>query len=173
MNLLITGAPGIGKTTLTIKVADRLRDLHPVGFYTREIRLHGGRQGFEAVALDGSRQLLAHIGIESPHRVGKYGVDTVGFERFLAGLDLTADSASPIILDEIGRMECFSARFNALVAELLVSGRPILATVALRGSGLIASVKKRPDIQLYELTVKNRNELADDLTAALRRIAMQ
>jgi GTP1/Obg family GTP-binding protein len=37
-NILITGIPGIGKTTLIRKIADALRHIHPVGFYTAEIR---------------------------------------------------------------------------------------------------------------------------------------
>jgi nucleoside-triphosphatase THEP1 len=39
MNILINGAPGTGKTTLFRKLASELQYLHPVGFYTEEIKL--------------------------------------------------------------------------------------------------------------------------------------
>ena len=40
-NLLVTGLPGVGKTTLIKKLSDALESLHPVGFYTEEIREAG------------------------------------------------------------------------------------------------------------------------------------
>jgi len=35
-NILITGQPGIGKTTFIKKLAEELKVLHPSGFYTTE-----------------------------------------------------------------------------------------------------------------------------------------
>ena len=40
-NLLITGLPGVGKTTLVKKLSEALKSLYPVGFYTEEIRERG------------------------------------------------------------------------------------------------------------------------------------
>ena len=37
-NILITGLPGVGKTTLIKKLTEALKDFDPVGFYTEEIR---------------------------------------------------------------------------------------------------------------------------------------
>ena len=169
-NIVLTGAPGVGKTTLVIAVATRLAPCRPVGFYTREIRLDGLRTGFEAIALDSRRTRLAHVDHASPHRVGRYGVDTPGFERFLASLHFVADPARPVILDEIGRMECFSARFRELAQVILDSQAPLLATVALRGSGLIAAVKARPDIQLIDVTIKNRNDLGSEIVTLMQSL---
>ena len=71
-NLLITGLPGVGKTTLMKRISEALMDLNPVGFYTEEIREEGIRKGFELVSLDGRRAILSHTDIRSPYRVGKY-----------------------------------------------------------------------------------------------------
>jgi nucleoside-triphosphatase THEP1 len=40
-NILLTGVPGVGKTTLMITLSESLRELNPVGFYTEEIRGRG------------------------------------------------------------------------------------------------------------------------------------
>jgi nucleoside-triphosphatase THEP1 len=48
-HLLLTGSPGIGKTTVVRPLAERL-PLRLGGFYTEEIREAGGRQGFRAIA---------------------------------------------------------------------------------------------------------------------------
>lgn len=162
-NILLTGVPGVGKTTLITEVAERLAALRPVGFFTREIRERGLRRGFEAVSLDGRRTVLAHIDYPSIFRVGKYGVDIPAFEDFLASLPLDQSHSGLVILDEIGKMECFSGRFRDLVVTLLESPAILLSTVALRGGGLIAQVKARSDIDLIEVTPKNRNDLISSL----------
>ena len=45
-NLLITGLPGTGKTTVVMRLADRLKRVKAAGFYTEEIRTGGARNGF-------------------------------------------------------------------------------------------------------------------------------
>lgn len=86
------------------------------------------------------------------------------------GLPLDSLPPGPVIIDEIGRMECFSSRFRELVPALLDWPGPLLATVALRSSGFIAQVKARTDIRLVEITLKNRNDLISGLTDRLKTL---
>src|SRR5271157_3767665 len=74
-NLLLTGLPGCGKTTVLERVAEHLGDLRLAGFLTLELREHGQRVGFEAVGLGGRRAILAHIRFRSLVSVGRYGVE--------------------------------------------------------------------------------------------------
>lgn len=106
--LLITGLPGVGKTTLVRKLAARLGPLRPVGFFTEEVREGGVRKGFEWVGFDGRRGTLAHVRFSSRYRVGKYRVNVDGFERFLEGVPFLAPDTKLVVIDEIGKMECFS-----------------------------------------------------------------
>ncbi|UCG34360.1 MAG: hypothetical protein JSU68_06915, partial [Phycisphaerales bacterium] len=78
---LLTGAPGIGKTTVLIRLAERLGNLRIAGFYTEEVREAARRQGFRAVTFAGKTAMLAHVRTKSRHRVGRYGVDVSAFER--------------------------------------------------------------------------------------------
>lgn len=167
-HILITGPPGIGKTTLVIKLAQMLKPLHPVGFYTAEIRKAGRRTGFSLVSLDDRRQVLASVQVTSRRRVGRYGVDVAGFEAFLASLDFFAETPKLVIIDEIGKMECFSEKFRDLVMEVLGSPNLLLATIAARGPGFIARVKARPDVKLFTVTVQNRDCLQDEILAEIR-----
>jgi nucleoside-triphosphatase len=141
------------------KLSEELKHLHPAGFYTEEIREAGQRKGFELISLDGKRGLLSHVEIRSPYRVGKYKVDIESFENFLNSIPFFDPSTHPIIIDEIGKMECLSDPFKNLLKKIFDSGKLVIATIALKGSGLIAEIKEREDIQLFEMTKHNRDSL--------------
>ena len=161
---LLTGTPGVGKTTLIRKLVARLPTQSMAGFYTREIRSGKKRCGFELLGLDGRRGILAHVDLKCQQRVGRYGVDTAGFEAFLQELDLLHPRVALVVIDEIGKMELFSTRFQALVRRVLDSDKSLLASVARHGGGLIREIKQRPDVHLVEVTLHNRNHLKAILT---------
>ena len=152
--ILLTGSPGIGKTTLIRKVAADLSHRRPVGFYTAEIRERGARTGFELVSLDGRRGVLSHV-------------DVAGFDRFLDTIHWLEQDPGLIVIDEIGKMECFSEKFQSLVRRILDADTHVLATVARRGSGLIAEVKQRSDVELLEITARNRDSLRGEIVGRL------
>jgi len=166
--LLITGTPGIGKTTVVKKVIAALADLTLAGFYTEEIRVHNVRQGFRLVTLQGKSLVMAHVDRDSAYRVGKYGVDVKSIDAAVS-MTLSAERQTGVfIIDEIGKMECFSALFVQKMNALLASGKPVVATVALRGAGFIAEVKKREGVALWEITKKNRNDMTGKVAAWIR-----
>ena len=156
---LITGKPGVGKTTLVQKIIKQMGSVNMAGFCTSEIRCTGSRQGFELQGLNGGRRTLAHVKIDSRYRVGRYGVDKGGFEEFLATLDLLNPEVVLIVIDEIGKMELFSNRFRNLVCDALNSNKQVLATIALKGNDFIREIIQRIDIHLLEVTHANRDRL--------------
>ena len=156
---LITGKPGVGKTTLVQKIIKRMGSINMAGFYTSEIRSAGSRLGFELQGLNGGYRTLAHVEIDSRHRVGRYGVDKDGFEEFLATLDLLNPDVELIVIDEIGKMELFSYRFRSLVCDALSADKQVLATIPLKGNEFIREIKQRLDIKLLEVAHANRDRL--------------
>ena len=159
--ILLTGRPGIGKTTVVRRLAELLPGRAIAGFYTDEIRLVGKRQGFRVTAFSGATEILAHIEARSPHRVGRYGVDIEAFEQIV--LPELGRPTDVLLIDEIGKMECFSPRFVRAMHELLDRSTPIIATVALSGTGFISDVKRRSDVELQQVTAQNRDRLPTQL----------
>jgi nucleoside-triphosphatase len=72
-----------------------------------------------------------------------------------------------VMIDEVGKMECFSKKFVALVSGLLESEPLFIATVAIRGGGLIAEIKKRTDIQLIEVNRNNQDRITEQVLKLL------
>jgi nucleoside-triphosphatase len=168
--LLITGTPGIGKTTVIRRVADGVKATGRRGFYTEEIRDHGERRGFRLVGFGGTQQIIAHVDFPKSHCVGKYGVDLETLDE-AAGLLRPDAKARVFIVDEIGKMECLSECFVTAMRALLSGSNPVVASVGMRGGGLIAEVKRRPGCELWQVTHDNRDELPDRILNWLAKTA--
>ena len=164
---LITGKPGVGKTTLVQKIIKRMGSVNMAGFCTAEIRCTGSRLGFELQGLNGGYRTLAHVDIDSEYRVGRYGVDKDGFEEFLATLDLLNPDVELIVIDEIGKMELFSNRFRNLVCDTLNADTQVLATIPLKGSDFFREIRQRLDTHLLEVTHANRDRLPEEIVEEL------
>lgn len=161
--LLLTGSPGVGKTTVLRQLATRLAHLRCSGFYTEELREQGCRSGFRLVTLDGECRILAHAGFSGRPRVSRYGVDMDAIAAVARRVLAPRPEVELYLVDEIGRMECLSHDFTEAMTALLDSDRPVVATIALRGDGFIGKVKRRPDVELREVTRGNRAGLAERL----------
>jgi len=166
--LLLTGRPGAGKTTALRHAADLLRGRRVGGFYTEEIRERGQRRGFRAVGFDGRAWDLAHVDFrDAAARVGRYGVD-VGVMDAVAETLRPRHGVDAWLVDEIGRMECLSPTFVTAMRALLAGAAPVVATVAQRGGGFIAEVKRRPDAELRTVTHATRDALPADIAEWLQ-----
>jgi len=168
-NVLLTGLPGCGKTTLVRRLVKLLDSKRLAGFHTDEIREHGHRVGFTAVGLGGLSATLAHVDFHGPHRVGRYGVDLESFEAIVeAELNRQPGDVGAFVVDEIGKMECMSPVFVEAVVRILDGPVPVLATIAAKGGGFITQVKARPDVEIVTVTAANRDRLPDELASRFR-----
>lgn len=157
--LLVTGVPGCGKTTIVKKVAAALAGKRIRGFVTGELRERGRRVGFEISTFADEKRLLAHVDIDSRHRVARYGVDVDALDAIVDTALILGDAIDVYLIDEIGKMECLSRKFCTAVRNLLDSGQPLVATVGLRGGGFIAEVKNRDDVEVWTVTNANRSDM--------------
>lgn len=168
--LLLTGSPGIGKTTVIRRVAEHLKERRLGGFFTEEIRERGQRRGFRLVGFDGTEKVIAHVGFSKEHCVGKYGVDVRATDE--ADSLLAPDFKSELYLvDEIGKMECQSCRFVNAMRALLTGPKPVVATIALRGRGFIEEAKNAEGLTIWEVIHANRENLPTDVLLWLNDVA--
>ncbi|HEY3358125.1 MAG TPA: nucleoside-triphosphatase [Polyangia bacterium] len=163
--LLLTGGPGVGKTTVLRRVAAALTARRLRGFLTDEVREQGVRVGFAITSFDGTTATVAHVHARSPHRVGRYGVDLTALADVVARA-LSRDPAPEVFLvDEIGKMECLSPAFVREITRILDGDAVTVATIALHGGAFIADVKNRPDVEVWELTRESRDAMPERIVA--------
>ncbi len=158
-NIFLTGAPSSGKTTVIKKIIEKL-DHSANGFYTEEERVDGKRVGFLMKTLSGKTGYLAHQDIKSDFSIRRYGVSIGNIEN-IAVPSITPTKNNIIILDEVGKMECFSLAFKQAATNALDAPNIVIGTITLGGDIFIHDLKKREDIEIYEVTESNRDLLPD------------
>ena len=169
MKIILTGQPGIGKTTLILKVLERC-GLDAGGFYTKELRERGKRVGFGITSLSGEQSILAHRNFKGRYRVGRYGVDLDALEDVgVKSIEEAIEGRELIVVDEIGKMELFSKRFAGAVTRAVESGKHLLATVMKRHHPFADALKARNDVRVIEVTYENRDGLVGDIASLIKR----
>jgi nucleoside-triphosphatase len=164
---LLTGRPGSGKTSLIKQVVAKMGD-RAGGFYTEEIRSGGTRLGFKLVTLYGQEAVLAHTSTRSPHRVNKYGVDINSLDRVgVNALSKAAQECPLVIIDEIGKMELFSANFREAVLKIISSGKKVLGTIMLSSHPWADLIKQKSLVKLIEVTRANHPQVLKELSSWL------
>jgi len=164
-NLLVTGRPGIGKTTCVMRTVDilRARGVDAGGMVTLEVRREGARIGFKIVDLaTGEEAWLARVGAPGRIRVGRYTVLLENLEEVGVGAIRRAiEGADVVVIDEIGPMELKSRKFREAAWEALESPKPVLATIHVAASRhpFGRQVYTRGDVEAYGLNYRNRGEM--------------
>ncbi|XP_002739152.2 cancer-related nucleoside-triphosphatase homolog [Saccoglossus kowalevskii] len=180
-HVILTGPPGVGKTTLIQRVTEKLQSysVSVQGFYTEEVRGgHGKRVGFDVVTLDGKRGTLARVsqGGSGGYRVGQYKVDLSSFEHTALPVLATkkTEGKSPIyVIDEIGKMEMFSDSFKVQVQSILNQGITVLATIPIpkaRPLLFVEEIRSRQDVKIFTVTKENRDNLLTNIVDTIMEI---
>jgi nucleoside-triphosphatase len=73
------------------------------------------------------------------------------------------------LIDEVGKMECHCPQFISSMRKLLDGPVPLVASLASRGGGFIAEVKRRLDVQIVDVTQGNREILPGEIAAWIKQ----
>jgi len=163
--VIVTGRPGVGKTTLVRRVVNKLHEdgYNIVGFFCPEVRRGGRRIGFKIVSLDGKLEawLAKTENCDGP-RVGRYNTCREAEDVARSVLE-RLDKASLVVVDEIGPMELKLMGVREAILRILRSKKPGLFVVHERLSDReILSLLRRHG-NWYRVTVENRDALVDEV----------
>ena len=160
VNILLTGLPGSGKTTLINKIRKRL-NLQAIGFVTNEVRDQGRRIGFNIETISGIKLPLASkFNHSSRYRVASYGVYLENLNTIVEQLEkeLQETNHDIVVIDEIGKMELFSTKFVHFL-DYCLDSQQVLGTIMLKDNAYTKNIKQRSDTEVFHLNEENRDSV--------------
>jgi nucleoside-triphosphatase len=171
--IFLTGRPGIGKTSILLRVIKILKDegLIVGGMVSQEARQGASRVGFRLIDITNGREgWLAHIHQESGPSVGKYRVNLHDLQYIgVRAISSAIDTADIIVIDEIGPMELFSTAFKEAVKRAIESSKILIAVLHYRSRDpLISTIRTTPHIHIFEVTLMNRQHLHKTIIHMIR-----
>lgn len=163
-NIFLTGKPGIGKTTAIKRVIEllKLNKIPVSGFFSEEERDKSGQRiGFLIKTISGETATLAScVQKMSGPKVGKYTVNLKGIDE--CAVPSMEKSEGIIIVDEIGKMEMFSKKFNETILKILYKGC-VIGTIMEKPNDFADKIKKRDDVKIIQITLSNRNKIPEEI----------
>ena len=163
--IVLTGAPGVGKTTAVIRVARALKErgVKVGGIVSRELRINNMRVGFEFIDLTSNgRSVLASITGNGP-KVGKYFVNIAGCHFAAERLTNAVRNSDVIVCDEIGPMELKSKEFIDSVKNLLEVDKKVIVVVHQKLQHPLTDEFRNKSSLLINLDLKNREKVNEIL----------
>ena len=163
--IVLTGAPGVGKTTAVIRVARALKErgVKVGGIVSRELRINNVRIGFEFIDLTSNdRSVLASITGNGP-KVGKYFVNVAGCRFAAERLTNAVRNSDVIICDEIGPMELKSKEFIDSVKNLLEVDKKVIVVVHQKLQHPLTDEFRNKSSLLIDLDLENREKVNEIL----------
>ena len=171
--ILITGPPRCGKSTLISKLIDYYckRNFIIHGFLTPEVKKDTTRMGFDVEDIfSGEKARLARVGnYPTKFKLGKYKVFIEEFENIISKLaNINNLKVDLICIDEIGKMELFSVKFQEWLKYLFSSNISIIATIGLKLTHPIKDfILNLPNLMLFNLTRKNFDEIFEEIISII------
>jgi len=168
-NILITGMPRSGKSTLLKKVIQNYDN--KVGFVTNEVCENKKRVGFEIETQTGQKAVLSNVNFKTNFKVSRYFVNIANLDKIIPKVSEFHNN-DLLFLDEIGQMELFSEKFKQLVLKYLDSLNICIVTLSkVYNDPFTEQLKNRGDIILLEIDEETRDAKEKYIEALLKKIA--
>ncbi|MDK6027848.1 nucleoside-triphosphatase [Ignisphaera sp. 4213-co] len=179
--IAITGEPGVGKTTLLLKLVEYLRSMNVTvyGFYCPEVREGGKRIGFRIVDIAKNNQgwlaLIPEKAIEMGYdiaflkRIGRYVL--INYEAEKVGREALKMQCKNCVLaiDEIGPMELSIEGLRREIIQAIKNCDHLLITLHrnMRDRDILKLLQSK-NTEIITLTKFNRDKMFNEMVNKLK-----
>jgi len=163
MNIILTGKPGIGKSTA---IATYIKSFGSNALWmltTEVLGQSGQRVGFKSATSTGHKRLVSHKSdIHSDVMIGSNYVDTVALHEIVSIINDEVQNSNPdmIILDEIGPIQLSDITFIKVFDTIFESNINLLASMHIYDERLM-KYRQSPGAINVSVSEKNRDELPE------------
>lgn len=160
----ISGTLGIGKTETLREIINMLEDenISVGGMLTDRILEKNRQVGFQVMDWDTKEKaVFAHLNIDSDISVKGYNLDLDALDEVgVKAIETAAKEKDVILVDEAGKMEVKSDKFNKVVKQAMKVEKPMILTFYKKSRNpLLQDVRRRDDVRILELTDVNKDLL--------------
>jgi len=169
MNIVITGNPGCGKTTVCEKVIRRLEEggIRCGGILCPEVKENGRRVGTNAVdVMTREERIMAMLknkaefdGIE----VGRYSLNRKGIEFGKDAIE-NAMNCNVIVIDEIGPVELSNDGMIDAAVKALDSENSVIVIVRSKLKKKFLEGFKDREFIVFDVSEENRKSLPEEIS---------
>ena len=159
--IVLTGAPGVGKTTAIIRVARALKErgVKVGGIVSRELRTNNRRIGFEFIDLSTNDRNVWLLSLEMVLRLESISLTLQGAALPAERLTNAVMNSDVIFCDEIGPMELKSREFVDSVKNLLNVDKKVIVVVHQKLQHLLIDELRNKSSLLINLDLQNREKV--------------
>lgn len=170
MIILLTGEPGVGKSTLIEKLVKQYAEPASWVVTAGIPRPEGGRAGFSALNSEGVTRTISHkTDIDSDVIIGENHVDLEAVEAMFATAleNALTNNDTLTIVDEIGPIQLLSPAFTNTLHRVFAEGADLVATIHYSDERL-RKYRESPGVLLIQVSKESRDELVDILLLILK-----
>ena len=172
--IFVTGAVGVGKSTLLRRVIDACAPTRKIyGFHTEKVSSEGksGTTGkvFIYPAVGPSVQDSDHC-VADILALNSFDIHTEVFDTL--GVTLLSDipCGEVVLMDELGFLESTAPRFCEKIMETINGDCLVLGAIKPVAIPFLYAVRANPNVTLFELTEQNRDSVAKEIMRIFRAI---
>ncbi|MEL9939839.1 MAG: NTPase [Ignisphaera sp.] len=181
IRLAITGDPGVGKTTLLLKLVKYIASVgvSVYGFYCPEVREEGRRIGFKIVDIaknsEGWLALVPEKAIEMGYnisvlkKIGRYVLIHDEAERIGKEALALYDTSAVLVIDEIGPMELSIGGLREAIIKAIKLSSNLMVTIHrnMRDKEIWDLLHSK-GVEIVVLTKMNRDKMFDTIIDRIR-----
>ena len=101
--------------------------------------------------------------------MGKYGMNIEDIDTIAVPSLIPKGKDEIVVIDEIGKMECFSDLFKKTLIQVLDSPNCVIGSIALKGGPFIQGIKNRDDVQVSNVTPETRDSLVEKILDSIKK----